>query len=104
MIILLGAKIRTLRKAKGYTQEQLGALIDTTESYVGQIERGTKNVTVETIEKIATALDVNIRVLFDYQGLPAHHPRMLEIFELLKGRGDDELQRVINVIQNMFPK
>ncbi|ELK38870.1 XRE family transcriptional regulator, partial [Brevibacillus agri BAB-2500] len=48
----LGNRIRFLRKEKGMSQEQLGELSGLHTNYVGQVERGEKNVTVESLEKI----------------------------------------------------
>ena len=61
----IGAKIRLHRIAKNLTQEQLAEAIGSTASYIGQIERGEKNIRLDTVEKIITALDLSIEQLFD---------------------------------------
>lgn len=47
----IGTKIRIYRLAKGWTQEKLAERSSTTASYIGQLERGEKNVRISTIEK-----------------------------------------------------
>lgn len=61
----IGIKIRIHRQAKNWTQEQLAEASNTTASYIGQLERGEKDVRISTIEKIARALDMSINELFD---------------------------------------
>lgn len=55
---VLGATIRRLRKAKGLTQNQLGALAETHGNYIGLIERGERNLSALNVCYLAQALDV----------------------------------------------
>ncbi|EGL16572.1 helix-turn-helix transcriptional regulator [Paenibacillus sp. HGF7] len=55
----VGRKIRSLRKAKNYTQDELGDLIDLEQSYLGRIERGEINITLGTLSRISDALQIN---------------------------------------------
>lgn len=59
----LGARVRELRRAKKLTQEQLGELASLSYKFVGEIERGLANPTLESIENIARALDCDISEL-----------------------------------------
>ena len=60
----VGFNIRRLREERGLTQEKLAALADVHRAYIGQIERGEKNIGLVNLEKIAKALKVDIRDLF----------------------------------------
>lgn len=64
-IILLkfGEKVREFRKEKGFSQEELAHKADLHRTYIGMIERAEKNITLLNIEKIAKALQVNIKEL-----------------------------------------
>jgi transcriptional regulator with XRE-family HTH domain len=64
--VLFGLRLRQLRLQKGMTQEQLGYECGLHRTYVGQIERAEKNITLKNIEKIAKNLDVNITELLDF--------------------------------------
>jgi len=61
----IGLNIRIIREQRGLSQERLGAIADLHRAYIGQIERGEKNIGLQNLEKIANALNVNIRVLVD---------------------------------------
>lgn len=65
IVILVGAKIKLYRQAKNWTQERLAEEIGSTPSYIGRLERGEQNVKLQTIEKIAKALEVNINLFFE---------------------------------------
>ncbi len=61
----LGKRIRTLRKRKALTQEGLAEQIGTSSKYIGEIERGKVNFSIDIAEKIAGGLDVDLSELFD---------------------------------------
>jgi XRE family transcriptional regulator, regulator of sulfur utilization len=59
-----GKRVRQLRSQKGWTQEQLADRTGRHWTYIGGIERGERNVTLQVIADIAHALGVEIRTLF----------------------------------------
>jgi transcriptional regulator with XRE-family HTH domain len=59
-----GDRIRELRKAKGLSQEQLAHEAALDRTYVSGIERGTRNVGLDNIYRLADALDVATAELF----------------------------------------
>ncbi len=61
----VGFNIRRIRVQQGLSQEELAALAALHRAYVGQIERGEKNIGLKNLEKIAMALRINMRVLLD---------------------------------------
>lgn len=60
-----GDKVREIRKEKGLSQEELSFKADLHRTYIGMIERAEKNITLINIEKIANALEINIKDLFN---------------------------------------
>jgi len=60
---VLAFNIRQCRHRLGLSQEQLGDLAGLHRTYVGAVERGERNLTVDNIEKIARALQVTPDVL-----------------------------------------
>jgi Predicted transcriptional regulators len=64
ILIQFGGKVRDLRKQKGLSQEQLAFKADLHRTYIGMIERAEKNITLQSIDKIANALSVEIKELF----------------------------------------
>lgn len=58
--VLLGQRIRKYRKKKGYTLEKLAEMLDVSTTFIGQIERATGKPSIETLIKIANALEVSV--------------------------------------------
>jgi transcriptional regulator with XRE-family HTH domain len=63
ILVNFGEKVREIRKEKGLSQEELAHKADLHRTYIGMIERAEKNITLLNIEKIAKALEVNIKEL-----------------------------------------
>ena len=59
----IGTKIKSVRKIKSISQERLALLCNIDRSYIGRIERGEVNLTVEKLYEIATALEVDMKEL-----------------------------------------
>jgi DNA-binding XRE family transcriptional regulator len=58
---VLGEMIKSVRKKRHLTQEQLGELVGVQKSQISKLERNARNVTVETILKVFRALKANIK-------------------------------------------
>ncbi|OXM83697.1 helix-turn-helix domain-containing protein [Paenibacillus rigui] len=58
LLTIVGERIRFFRKNRGLTQEQLGEKVELPQSYIGGIERGEKNISLETLERIVDALKI----------------------------------------------
>lgn len=65
---LLGKRIADLRKAKGLSQEELAAESKYSVEFISLVERGVNAPSVAGLERIAKALKVEIRDLFDFDG------------------------------------
>lgn len=61
---LFGERVRELRLAHGWSQEELGERCDLDRTYVSGIERGVRNPTLSVIATIAAGLKVPIDDLF----------------------------------------
>lgn len=64
----LGRRIRQLRQTSNLTQEQLAEMADMNVTFLGQIERGAKSPTVDTLGKISDALQISLSELFVFVG------------------------------------
>jgi len=62
---LLGFNIRRLRVPRGLSQERLALEAKIDRAYVGRIERGMENVTIDTVEILAKALGVPVGALLE---------------------------------------
>ena len=61
--IEFGARVRQQRQAKGWSQESLADAAGLHWTYVGQIERGRRNLTLHNILKLASALEIDAGTL-----------------------------------------
>lgn len=61
--VRFGNRLRQVRKELSVSQEKLALLADLHRTYVSSVERGQRNVTIETIEKFALALKVPMGML-----------------------------------------
>ena len=64
LIKLVGERIRFFRKERGLSQEELAYRAALHNTYIGQVERGEKNATIESLSKISTALGITVAELF----------------------------------------
>lgn len=62
---IIGQRIRNYRIQKNLSQEQLSELANCHPTYIGQLERGEKNATLESIQKVAQALNIPLSQLFE---------------------------------------
>ncbi|MDR2875097.1 MAG: helix-turn-helix domain-containing protein [Methylobacillus sp.] len=63
-----GLCVRQLRKARDMSQEAFADRCGFARSYMSRIERGAGNPSLDAIETIAAALDVEAKILFDMPG------------------------------------
>lgn len=91
--ILLGRKIREFRKNKKMTQEQLAELVGIGTPNISYFETGKFTPAIETLEKIAKALDVEIYELYMFKPLKSVPEIKKELIE--KINSEDELAKLL---------
>ena len=62
---ILSQNLRMLRLEQGLSQEQLASLAGLHRTYVGSVERGERNISIDNIEKLANALECDITELLE---------------------------------------
>mgnify|MGYP003311836192 CR=1 FL=1 len=65
--ILLGKKIRFLRKKRRWTVEVLSLETGINRNYICDIENGRRNPTLQILEKFAKAFNISLKELFDFE-------------------------------------
>lgn len=67
--VALGRAIRALRESRGVSQEELAFQVGVHRTYLGSVERGERNVSLQNILKVAAALDTTGSQLLARAGL-----------------------------------
>lgn len=100
----VGERIRELRQERALSQEQLAHIAEITPAYLGQVERGMKNVTVFVLEKICTALNISLSDFFcdETVDMTPDDEIHLQILQQLKGKTYEEKQAILKIIKIIF--
>lgn len=103
---VLGERIRELRKSAGITQEELGEKAELSYKFIGELERGQVNVSLDSIARIAEALGVKIGDLFSKEKIPVQRIVIKEKSPLSK-LSSQELQfikKTLRLLNRTFSK
>ncbi|WP_162604612.1 helix-turn-helix domain-containing protein [Geomonas edaphica] len=92
--VLLGARIKQIRKARGLSQGELSEHVEITENYLSRIEVGTSCPSLPTLEKVATALEVSLKDLFDFEPF---REETREVETLLASAGLEKRRLVLTI-------
>ena len=97
---ILGQRIRNYRVAKGLSQEKLAELSGCHPTYIGQLERGEKNATIESITKISLALNVSLSTLFDKLAGDEEELESIPLlcYELLSSKSREEQEKLHQIL------
>ncbi|MDY0385001.1 helix-turn-helix transcriptional regulator [Trichlorobacter sp.] len=96
---LFGARVKELRKIRGLSQEQLSELVMVDPKYISFIECGRNTPSFETMEKIAIALQVEIKDLFEFQHLQAGGVKEGELEQLLAGADEEKRKTLLKIVR-----
>ncbi|BCS52632.1 helix-turn-helix domain-containing protein [Geobacter sp. SVR] len=97
--VLLGERIRELRRSRGLTQEQFADLIGVEQKHVSRLELGKSFPPIERLEKIAEALQVPLRNIFDFVHLADQEARTASLDEMMK-QLNEENQKIAYKVFN----
>lgn len=102
----IGGKIREVRIKKGLTQEDLADKSGLHSTYIGGVERGERNLTVLSLEKIAKGLDLDIRDFLERRKekrYPTAQERVSgEIMQMLRRKDEKTLQLATRVVRDVI--
>lgn len=98
---IIGKRIRNIRNHHEWNQETLAELAGFHPTYIGQVERGEKNLTIESLEKISIALQVPLSDLFEKLGgksIPASSNYPLLAYELFQSKTLKEQKKLYQIL------
>ena len=97
---VVGQRIRYYRINLGLSQEKLAELSGCHPTYVGQLERGEKNATIESIERICVALSISLSRLFEKLGSDQAETQNTphDCYEFLLTKSQTEQEQLYNIL------
>ncbi|MEK7065993.1 MAG: helix-turn-helix transcriptional regulator [Patescibacteria group bacterium] len=99
---IIGQKVRAYRTRLGWTQEGLGEKASLHPSFIGQIERGVKKISIVTLQKLSKALRVKMSNLLDEEPLPYQPSRVeAEIIRMVREKPEKQQEYVLSIIQGL---
>ncbi|PWW37882.1 MULTISPECIES: helix-turn-helix domain-containing protein [Paenibacillus] len=110
-LTFVGARIKQLRMEKGFSQAQLAELAELQDSYIGGVERGKRNISLKSLEKIMLALEADPAEAFKFGELDEIPDRkgklekkdVLDLhISLLRDRSLPEVKLVQRMVRDMF--
>ncbi len=80
---IFGQRVRYHRKSKNLSQEQLAEICELHPTYIGQLERGEKNASLETIMRVSAGLDISPAILFENITAKSEETTSRKVYELI---------------------
>lgn len=105
IVRIIGQRIRYYRNKRNYTQEKLSEISGLHATYIGQVERGEKNVTLESLKRITSALDISLSQLFE--GLPvdiSEDSIPLKSYQLFLEKSLEEQEHLYKILKEIDRK
>jgi transcriptional regulator with XRE-family HTH domain len=101
----LGERLRALRKERGLSQERLGQRSRLSGKFIGEVERGEKSISIDSLYHVSVALEIPLRELTDVRSerqkqVPSAEAQ--KVFALITGRRPGDVRRAYGVLRAMF--
>ncbi len=91
----LAQRVRALRKQRGLSQERLGDRAGLSGKFIGEVERGEKSISIDSLYRVSVALEIPLRELTDVRA----------DFALVSGRRrNEDIRKAYRVLQAIFGK
>ena len=98
---MIGQRVRNYRTERGLSQERLAEMSGCHPTYIGQVERGEKNATLESIDKIASAMSIPLSRLFEKIGEGSSDSIPLKCYELVASKSKAEQEHLYRMLVEM---
>jgi len=95
--IAVGKRITDLRTSRGYTRERLSELADVSVSFLAEIEKGRKNMTVTTLRKIAKALLTTTDYIVNGNESDTDFGEVLSMLNTLSDKNRKQAEKLLTV-------
>lgn len=98
----LGKRLRQERRKMHWTQEKLAERIDVSDAYIGQIERGERSLSLDTLIRLANELGVTVDYLLQDSIELTDDQFVDQVRQIMLNRSSKEKQMALDVIKLMF--
>ena len=98
----LGDRIRQERRRLGLTQSKLAEDIDISDTYMGQIERGERSLTLDTLIRLVNRLDVTIDFLLSDYVIDADENIINQLKQIIDNQSQKHKQMAVDVLKTIF--
>lgn len=104
----VGINIRSIRKAQNLTIDELAEKCDFQSPYLSDIERGERNITLQTLTKILTALQVNPSSVLipEKTAVDSQEDNRKELltilYSTLEDKNEDDIRMLLNISNEIF--
>lgn len=108
LVKLVGTNIKEIRKLKKLTQEELAEKCGLQTSYLAGVERGDRNITIQTLEKITEGLEEAPSSIFKFDTLNFDNKYfeqkelVMILQNLIEDRSEAEVRLVLNIANEIF--
>ncbi len=98
---IFGQRVRHYRKNKKLSQEQLAELCDLHPTYIGQLERGEKNASLETIMRVSEGLSVPPEVFFENIVPSEKESTAQEIYNIAIALPQEKQEALLDIVEKI---
>lgn len=102
IVTVFGERLRIYRKRTGLSQEKFAEKCDLNETYIGDIERGAKNPSLATLEKLSVGLQIPLSQLLDKIGTPFLEEDLVlpaELYAIMLELDTDKQKKLFQIVQ-----
>lgn len=100
--VMIGKRIREERLRSKLTQETLAEDVDLTTAYIGQVERGERNLTLDNLVKVANRLGVTVDYLLTDSLTSTSDSTLLQLSQLLAKCTSAEKLLVLDIVKSVL--
>lgn len=98
----IGQRIKEIRKVKGLTQETLSEKAEISARYLSRLEVGQQSASIETLARIAHALEVELRDLFEFGHQATSQEIRANLRKMIQETDEERLRMIFKVWQAIF--
>lgn len=99
---LIGERIGKLRKARGFTQSKLAEQIGLDNSHLSRLETGKHYPSLDSLEAMAKALDVELREFFEFPTLETEAQLRASLIEIAQTAPESVIRELVPIARNLL--